>query len=236
MTSDFPIQMVRVLNGLTVCFFGIALLSILSNFKRSFVYGLAIAAFIVFFFSIWDGISHFWRWAHFFEHSARAASLFLVLGTGYFAWTKQKVDLWCRWAIALTFIGHGAYALNWVPRPGHFVDMTIMLLGVEEPVALIFLQVVGYLDVIAAIFVLLSKWFPKIHYFFFFSLIYMVCWGFATAIARVAANFYLEFAEASLWRWIPEVLIRSPHFLIPFYLLVDAYHSIFKASNKTVTG
>ena len=54
-------------------------------------------------------------------------------------------------AIAVTFISHGLYALNYYPRPGHFTEMVMDILGVKEATAILFLNVAGILDFVIAV-------------------------------------------------------------------------------------
>src|SRR5688572_20646941 len=45
---------------------------------------------------------------------------------------KPNILLFMKVAISLTFISHGLYAIGYLPVPGHFIDMTINVLGVNE--------------------------------------------------------------------------------------------------------
>lgn len=118
-------------------------------------------------------------------------------------------------ATALTFIGHGLYAINFHPRPGYFIDMIIKAFYVSESMAVLFLNVVGYLDIICATALFIPyQWIQKM------ALYYIIAWGFLTALARFYANVQWELGWYSIKQWLPEFLMRFPHFLIPFILLM----------------
>ena len=119
-----------------------------------------------------------------------------------------------RWATAVTFVGHGLYAVGFYPRPGHFTVMVINALAIPPEWANQLLWTAGILDFLTAIWVLLP--FPGR----VIALWYCVIWGFLTSVARVWANFYPEFWASSLHQWLFEFVYRSPHFLIPMALLV----------------
>ena len=128
---------------------------------------------------------------------------------------KPKLIPWMKVAIALTFTCHGLYALNFYPRPGNFVQMTIDILGVSEGMAFQFLNVAGVLDFLLAILIFLPRRIAQ------WALLYAFAWGLATAVARVWANFYLEFPMESLHQWMHEMIMRWPHALIPLAVWVS---------------
>lgn len=111
--------------------------------------------------------------------------------------------------IALTFIGHGSYALGWYPVPAHFVQMMIDGFGISESNAFLFLKIVGIIDIIAAggLFV------PALVRF---GLWYCIIWGFLTAFARLVANWDMDIPMKTLHRWWFEVAFRLVHGGIPF--------------------
>ncbi len=125
---------------------------------------------------------------------------------------RTQLFLGLKIAIALTFTCHGLYAINYYPRPGNFVQMTIDILGVSESIAFSFLNLAGILDFAMAILIFfpvrIAKW----------ALLYATFWGLATAVARVWANFYWDFPMASLHQWLHEMVMRLSHGLIPLAL------------------
>ncbi len=128
-------------------------------------------------------------------------------------WKKQyiseKLIFAMKVAIAITFIAHGLYALNFYPRPGNFIQMVIDILGVNESTAIIFLNVAGVLDFAIAIGIFLKG---KIRDA---ALLYAIFWGLATSIARIWSHLYIDMLEDTLMVWVHEAVYRMPHFLIP---------------------
>ena len=138
----------------------------------------------------------------------------------YFLWKKQKTSehfiLAMKIAIAITFVSHGLYALNYYPRPGHFTQMVIDILGVSEASAEQFLTTVGIMDFMIAVGIFLPKNFGKA------MLWVAVIWGFATTMARIFGHFYLDMIEDTLTMWVHEAMYRAPHFLIPLAVIFTA--------------
>jgi len=136
-----------------------------------------------------------------------------------FGWRNKVWPLWfvrfMKAAAAITFTAHGLYAMGIFPRPAHFIEMTMSILNVEEGGAIQFLNLAGWLDLIVAILI----WIPK-RGLQRTALAYMVFWGTLTTLARWVAHIHpeLPWRGESLMAWTPEVLVRLPHFLIPFVL------------------
>jgi hypothetical protein len=124
-------------------------------------------------------------------------------------------------AVALTFACHALYALGYYPRPGYYTEMTMNILGLENSGAIQFLLAAGLLDFVVAVGIFMpaqwSKW----------ILLYAVFWGFATAMARIVGNFYMDFPLDSLHQWAYQAVFRFPHFLVPLLLLlkIEKQHS-----------
>lgn len=158
---------------------------------------------------------HFQQAGLFVESSLMWATPFLLLGAiGHNKWLKRWTWL-AALACSLTFLGHGAYALGWHPRPGHFVQMTLSITGWSEATCHTFLQIAGILDLIAAIGLLIPMY--KIRSG---AALYMAGWGLATALARIVAHFVPAFWQNSLAQWLHEVFIRLPHALVPLLLYI----------------
>lgn len=120
----------------------------------------------------------------------------------------KKTLIILKIAIALTFIPHGLFAMDVLNLPGQFVDMTILILGVNETQATIFLFVVGLLDVILSVIIFVPR-FSK------YALMYMVIWGFLTAMARPIAGYNFHFASATLHSSLYLMIYRLSHGIIP---------------------
>ncbi|HFC01090.1 MAG TPA: hypothetical protein ENJ53_09830 [Phaeodactylibacter sp.] len=135
----------------------------------------------------------------------------------FFLWKKQNVSghliLAMKVATAITFVSHGLYALNYYPRPGHFTQMVIDILGVSEVSAGQFLTGAGILDFAIAIGIFIPQKFGKT------MLWIAVLWGFCTTMARIFGHFYLDMMEDTLTMWTHEAMYRMPHFLIPLAIL-----------------
>ncbi|MEO1436775.1 MAG: hypothetical protein AAFV80_14650, partial [Bacteroidota bacterium] len=184
-TGTFPIQLTRLFEIVSILFLafgGWCCWSKPSNWGRRFLW---VSAWLILILALWNWRSQAWRFPQLLEHGARVGSLFLIVGVFYEQWSRSRVIRFSEILVAATFVGHGLFALGWWPRPGHFVDMTIVLMQVSEDQAILFLQLVGWLDLITAVMILfrlpgsgLALW-------------YMVFWGFATALARVVTNFYV---------------------------------------------
>ncbi len=117
------------------------------------------------------------------------------------------VDGWIRLVsigAVLTFAGHGLYALGFHPVPLSYQAMTMKLLGCGQETALVFLKIFGWLDFLAIVCV-------SIRFFRLAGLGYMIVWGAATALARVAAYGSAD----GLDPWLAETLVRTPHWLLP---------------------
>ena len=122
-------------------------------------------------------------------------------------------------AIALTFIGHGLYALGFYPVPFTYTEMMISVFGLSESNAIFFLKIAGIVDLIAAVAIFI----PKVEKPFLW---YCVIWGTMTALARVVGNFYWEIPWESLPQWWFASFYRLPHGGLALLVLLS---SVLKA-------
>lgn len=126
---------------------------------------------------------------------------------------KIAVTTWlgiAKTAIALTFLGHGLYALGYFPLPGNFVYMTTQVLGVTDAAAREILFVAGILDIAAALLLFA----PSIDKY---ALLYCIAWGFLTALARpVAYILPNHLLGLTVHQTAFEFFVRFPHFILPF--------------------
>jgi hypothetical protein len=93
--------------------------------------------------------------------------------------------------------------------------MVIKGFGVNQSTAKEILYIAGILDVIVSIGLFIpNRWIllPSVIYAFF--------WGLATTVARLLTNYYPALWEASLKQWIPEMLFRFPHWILPLIILL----------------
>jgi hypothetical protein len=111
-------------------------------------------------------------------------------------------------AISFTFLGHGLYALGYYPQPGHFVDMTISILGVSEDSARNILRLAGVFDLLAAVLIFVPQFRKP-------AIIFCVFWGTLTAFARVVSGIDFSQFLNSVFYYLPSTIYRLPHGLIP---------------------
>lgn len=175
---------------------------------------ISFGAFLLFILAILYTKEKFYHIAQFLEFAAQISAPIFLLIILYSKKELPQLTFWLKVIIALTFISHGLYAVNYYPRPGYFVQMVISILGVEESSAIMFLNGAGILDFIIGIGIFIPG---KIE---LMALIYAVLWGFSTSIARIWAHFHLDFWQESLHQWTFEAIYRFPHFLLPVIALI----------------
>ena len=150
----------------------------------------------------------------FFELTLQfAAPLLLLLKPDLQNLKHKKTVFALKIAIALTFIPHGLFAMGIPHLPGHFIDMTISLLSVNETQATQFLFVAGLLDLILSLLIFVPKLYK-------YALIYMIIWGFLTALARPFSSFNQDFISASLHGSLFLMIYRLSHGIIPLIVLL----------------
>ena len=149
----------------------------------------------------------------FFELSIQFTAPFLIWKNIKMNSDNKQLIFGLKVAIALTFIPHGLLAMGIPYRPGHFIDMTIIILGVNETLATQFLFIVGFLDVLLAFLVFV----PKLSKY---ALWYMIIWGFATAFARVVAGFNINFVSSSIHGSTYLTVYRLSHGILPLIALL----------------
>lgn len=147
----------------------------------------------------------------FFEYAIQIGSPAL-LWLHFSRFSKQRMKLYMKIAIALTFICHGLYAMGYYPTPGMWVDMVINTFSVSDQKAIEFLKIAGYLDIVFGLLLFVPGVLKP-------TLAYLVFWGFITTAARIYTNLYLGSISLILEHFLHEVLIRIPHFLMPILLL-----------------
>ncbi|NRD20014.1 hypothetical protein HNV08_08135 [Winogradskyella eckloniae] len=148
-----------------------------------------------------------------FEMSIQLTAPFLLWKNIELNVDNTKLITGLKIAIALTFIPHGMLAMGFPYRPGHFVDMTISILGSNETQATQFLFVVGFLDVICALLAFVPN-FSK------YALWYMIIWGFATAFARIVSGINFNFISQTIHGSSYLTVYRLAHGLLPLLVLL----------------
>src|SRR5690606_37728291 len=94
------------------------------------------------------------------------------------------------------------------------VSGTPFLSGLSGEEIKVFLFAAGILDVLSAGLIFSKKLRSP-------ALAYMVIWGFLTALARLVANVEWNFLSYSLTAYLPMVIIRMPHALIPGFFFMQ---------------
>ncbi|OUR96773.1 hypothetical protein A9Q84_10555 [Halobacteriovorax marinus] len=187
------------------------------NYKKAKL-ALVLSSSYLVFISILYTADKFFIPAQFIEYSTQMFTPFFLVLFWKFG-EKQRLVFWMRVAVALTFIGHGSYALGIYPTPGPFIDMVIAIMNCDEPTAIVFLKIMGSLDFVAAILLFIpyaDKW----------ALGFCCTWGALTTMARISEGnvFGITHTLVSLGH---EFIIRLPHFFIPLFLLVSVQKKTF---------
>jgi hypothetical protein len=143
------------------------------------------------------------------------APLGLLISLGRKSFNVPKRDFIVRWlliiAAAVTFVGHGLYAVGYYSVPLHFQMMTTEILSLSEGGSLRFLEIFGWLDFLVVPFIFLpwTRW---------MALFYMFCWGGATTLARILAYYDDALPYNGMDPWFAEAMVRTSHWAIPFWL------------------
>jgi hypothetical protein len=144
------------------------------------------------------------------EHTLGWASpwLLLLAASGHQAW-----PLLARIAVALTFTGHGLFALGWPwPLPPHFGYMTTRITGLTPEGAQWLLRLAGSLDLLVSVGIFMPRLAKP-------ALVYAIIWGGLTALARPTAYVLWPSFWPDLHRWGMEMAWRLPHALVPLAIL-----------------
>lgn len=158
-------------------------------------------------------VENHYRLGQFVEYSLQFGAPFFYIAM-LRGWTLKPIFIHgVKVAIALTFIGHGMYAMGYYPVPGHFVTMSMETLGLSEPHARMYLSIAGYLDFLVAILIFVPKLERP-------TLIYAAIWGTLTALARIVAGFEINFPVTWLDLWAHQSLFRLVHGGMPIVLLI----------------
>jgi hypothetical protein len=142
-----------------------------------------------------------------------AAPLLLYFNPGLDSLSNKRNLLFLKAALALAFIPHGIFAMGLIFIPGHFLDMTIKILAINESQATNFLFVVGLIDIVFSVLIFI----PKISKY---VILYLVFWGFATAIARLVSGYNHNFIMYSFHNYSYLVIFRLSHGILPLLIYI----------------
>lgn len=177
-------------------------------------------AFLLVFLALIYTKDHFFHVGQFFEYALQFGTpVFFLFALKKGAITERLV-IWMKVAIVLTFTCHGLYAIGYYPQPAGFLEMTMRCLAFSQEDAVTFLNIAGAMDYVVAVGIFLPR--KRARWFLF----YAACWGLATSLARVVGNFYLDFPWLSLHQWLFETVYRLPHFFIPFLLFLKTFERL----------
>lgn len=148
-----------------------------------------------------------------FEYSIQVCSPLILIYAVLGGQNTIKFQTILKAIVAITFVCHGLYAVGYYPVPGDWLQwcLDVFLLPTESS-AYTFLQIMGFLDFLAAILLFFRPTFN-------FAVWYCIVWGAMTALARIVANFYLDAPLYSLHQWGYETIFRLAHGGLPFFLL-----------------
>ena len=154
----------------------------------------------------------------FFEYTLAFMSPFFLLWISKEGKMTERLVLWMKVAIAITFCSHALYAAGHYPQPLSFFEMTANILNITEEQTVIVLLIAAILDIVMSILIFLP--YRKI---VLIALLYGVIWGFLTAIARPWGYFHIEYWSESLHRWGFEAMFRLVHGIVPLVLFIFYY-------------
>jgi hypothetical protein len=150
-----------------------------------------------------------YRPTEFLEYALQWGTPLLLLCSSFFS--PKIVHTVVKVLCAAVFVSHGLYALGVFATPVSYISMTINGLHISESNAVLFLKIAGALDILFSVGIFI----PTI---FHISVLYFIVWGFLTTLARLYCNWYPDMWELSIQQYFYEMLVRFPHFLIPFFL------------------
>ncbi|XOV67404.1 MAG: hypothetical protein ACFHU9_17450 [Fluviicola sp.] len=163
------------------------------------------------------------------EHATKLLLPVLIFLLNQPFWTRERTQISLKIIVALTFIGHGLFAVGWHYVPGSFHTMTTSILGISGNQASTFLCTVGTLDFIAAACLFLPNPFYKP------ALIYLVLWGSLTTLARTAFPIStLDFDIQSIYTGIAGTIYRFPHAMLPMLLFAYTYRNVSSPAAKQI--
>ena len=212
MTVDRWINRSIAINGFLFVIAGFASVLINKNNRKYLKFPILLGAWLLVILSILSAKDKFYHYGQFFEHAIQFGVPFVLVMITKAEMSIKRLSLVLKILIAVTFTSHGLYALGYYPIPGYFIDMTISTLNVNEDTAVLFLNIVGALDLVLAVMIFV----PKLSKYF---LVYAFIWGILTALARIVAFFNVDFITSSIHQTLYLVIYRLAHGFIPLLVL-----------------
>jgi len=233
---NFIIDTSIKLIGVVYLFCAVLSLTIMSKHKKMSK-ALLVGAFFLVILSFLFYKNKFYKFGQFIEYSCQMFSpVFLYLFL-FYKMQANKFHLLLKIALALTFIGHGLYALGIYVTPGIWTDMAMSSLNFaglypSEVQVENIIYIAGILDMILAVGIFLpKKWsIPFIAW--------AIIWGLLTSLSRVIGFMNFDPSWHTLFQWLPQTIMRMPHMLIPLAVLWYTFFNtkilFFKNKRKVV--
>ncbi|MGB1205230.1 MAG: hypothetical protein ACPG5B_06265 [Chitinophagales bacterium] len=208
--SDIYIQNFIVAIGVLYLFF--AVVSILAqNHKPWQGNALKLGSVMLLFLALLYYKEKFYQIGQLIEYALQIGTPLALYYAVFHGKNTVSYRLFLKIIIALTFIGHGLYAMGYYAVPANFQQMIVNFFGISEISARQLLIFAAYADFAIAIAIFL----PYLKSPF---LLYAIFWGTATALARVVANLQTFMLSDGINQAWFEMAYRLPHGGIPLVL------------------
>ena len=206
--------------GLTLIFFGV-LAIFWKRRKSKLIYLFLIPSLILFINTLGSFVKANYVFEQIVEHFSQFGLPLLFILSFSKSVNYKNLIQWTMIIMALTFIGHGLFAVGLHFQPDNFINMTMTILKIDTLQSTTFLIIMGLLDFIFTIGIFFKAT-RKI------SLIYMIIWGLLTALARTAFV-YNETADI-IMQHIPQTILRLPNSILP--LMIFLYYRLVSSQIK----
>ncbi len=199
--------------GWWLIFTALSLVFLKSRYRLIPAILLSVSALLLFFMAFCYHLDKGYQVAQIMEYTSQIFTP-VVLGLHFIGQKSRAAEFVMRVVIALTFLGHGLYAMGLYPVPGHFVHMVIINMGISNDQAVTLLYIAGWMDVGVAV----GLFIPRLKAYW---LGYALFWGFLTSLARLTTYVPLNHMfPIAIHQMGYEFLIRLPHFLLPLAGLI----------------
>jgi len=207
-STDIAIQNITTGHGFLYLIAAICCLLVKKNNLKWTGIPILLGSFFLILLSLLMMKEKFYHYAQFFEHSIQFGVPLVLYFFIKNNLSTERLVLVLKILIAVAFTSHGLYAFGFYPVPGKFIDMTISCTGISEKSTLVFLKIAGILDFVISVLIFIPKLVKP-------ALLYAFTWGTLTALARIVANFYIDFPVQTIHQNLFSVIYRLPHGIIP---------------------